>query len=544
MNTKLFVITAVVCTCVLGLTLAHPAAQSGVSTVRVSATGAADLRVWDSRVDSLARTGDLVLRERREDLVLSDRTYERFDQYYNGVRVFGGDVARQLERGLTVSIFGTWYDSIDLDTEPALTIDDARAALAAASGVEQVSPDAKIELVILPLDEGGYALTYRGRVFSTDGLFMYFIDAKSGALRLRYNDLKAQSAIGVGTGVLGDTKKLSVLHEGKTYRTEDRMRPPKIETFDLRGNLGRVLSFLNGFTPLLTSDLATDSDNTWTDTATVDAHAYAGWVYDFYFKRFGRRGLDNKDIPIVSIVHPANRQDIFRQPPSVIGLFYLNAFYAGDGLMVYGEGLPPGLRDPAGHTWNYTSGALDVIAHELTHGVTDYSSQLIYRNESGALNEAFSDIMATSAEFFFEPVGDGPMHADYLMGEDVVTPGGIRSLQNPASFGDPDNYNVRYRGASDNGGVHTNSLIAGHAFYLAIEGGTDRTSGLAVEGVGAAHREQIEQIFYRAFTQLLPANATFGVARLATLQAARDLYGAGSAPERAIAQAWTAVGIN
>jgi Zn-dependent metalloprotease len=99
-------------------------------------------------------------------------------------------------------------------------------------------------------------------------------------------------------------------------------------------------------------------------------------------------------------------------------------------------------------------------------------------------------------------------------------------------------------GTQDNGGVHTNSGIANQAFYLAIEGGANRTSGLSVIGVGAANREQMEKVFYRGFTQLMPSNATFAVARTVTIQAARDLYGVGSNAERAVTQAWTAVGVN
>jgi Zn-dependent metalloprotease len=211
--------------------------------------------------------------------------------------------------------------------------------------------------------------------------------------------------------------------------------------------------------------------------------------------------------------------------------------------VLFGEGLPPGFT-AEGKTWDYLAGAIDIVAHELSHGVTEYSADLIYRNESGALNEAFSDIMGTSVEFFFQPPNGGTLHADYLIGEDVVRPGGIRSLENPAANGDPDHYSKRYTGTEDNGGVHINSTIPTHAFYLAIEGGTNRTSGLSVQGVGGANREQIEKVFYRAFTQLMPANSTFTVARAATLQAARDLYGANSAPERAVTQAWTAVGVN
>jgi thermolysin len=86
-------------------------------------------------------------------------------------------------------------------------------------------------------------------------------------------------------------------------------------------------------------------------------------------------------------------------------------------------------------------------------------------------------------------------------------------------------------------------LIASHAFYLAIEGGTNRTSGMSVTGVGPRNREQMEKVFYRAFI-MLPANATFSTARAATIQSARDLYGSNSAAERAITQAWNAVGVN
>jgi len=201
-----------------------------------------------------------------------------------------------------------------------------------------------------------------------------------------------------------------------------------------------------------------------------------------------------------------------------------------------------------GQHWDYLAGAIDVVAHELTHGITDYTSDLIYENESGALNESFSDMMGTAVEFFYQQPGAGPMQADYLLGEDVITPGGIRSMANPGAFGDPDHYSKRLvtpnDSAHDNGGVHTNSGIPNHVYYLAIEGGTNRTSGLSVEGVGQANREQIEKVMYRAFTQMMPSNATFSVARAVTIQAAVDLYGASSAAARAITQAWTAVGVN
>jgi thermolysin len=170
-------------------------------------------------------------------------------------------------------------------------------------------------------------------------------------------------------------------------------------------------------------------------------------------------------------------------------------------------------------------------------------------NESGALNEAFSDIMGTSVEFFYQQPGPGIGQADFLLGEDSIRSpfgglNGSRSLNNPAAFGDPDHYSIRYTGTDDNGGVHINSGIANHAFYLAVAGGTNRVSGLSVTGVGLANMEQIEKVFYRAFTLLMPANSTFATARAATIQSARDLYPTNAAVVNAVTQAWTAVGVN
>ena len=228
----------------------------------------------------------------------------------------------------------------------------------------------------------------------------------------------------------------------------------------------------------------------------------------------------------------------------------MNAFYCGlcgpdgVGVVVFGEGLPPNVT-VGGQRWNFLSGALDIVAHELAHAVTDFTSALLYMDESGALNESFSDIVGVGTEYYAEAYyRDGAGVPDYLLGEDVIEPGGIRSLADPQRFGDPDHYSLRFLGIEDNGGVHTNALIPGHAYYLAIEGGTNRVSGLTVSGVGAANREQMEQVFYRACTVLMTRDADFAAARAATIQSARDLYGAGSAAEQAVTQAWTAVGVN
>jgi thermolysin len=540
--------TAATCLAAFAVALSPaPAAQaptSGLASIAASSTAA--VRQWDSLTQSMLRSGELRIRQVRDDTLIAGRVNDRADQYYRGVRVFGGDISRQMDaQGVLLSVYGNLYSGIDISVDPKLTADDARARAGELAGLTQ-GPDAPDpELMVLPVeDTGGYKLAWRVRaVTASVDIVQYFLDAASGDVLLQYSDRESQSAVGRAVGVLGDNKKISVTSSNGAFSMVDRLRPPSIDTNDMKGDPIRTINYLSGLLQLNSSDVAADDDNNWTDGAVDDAHVYAGYTYDYYFKRFGRHGLNNNDIRIRSLANPVRRtqadlQRYFSQFPD----FFVNAFYAGGGVMVYGVGLPPGFT-LGGQSWNHLSGALDVVGHELTHGVTGFTSNLIYRNESGALNEAFSDIMGTSIEFFFQPAGNGDMKADYLCGEDVVKPGGLRSMENPQVFGDPDHYSRRFTGTADNGGVHINSGIANQAFYLAIEGGTNRTSGLAVQGVGGANREQMEKVFYRAFTSMLPANATFSQARAATIQAAQDLYGSNSNAERAVTQAWTAVGV-
>jgi thermolysin len=522
------------------LLLPSPGGAGEYRVTHVVATDTRDVAAWDKRMEALAAAGDLRLRQARPDTLVPGRRHERFTQLHRGVPVFGGEIVRQSDGVGALSVYGTFYEGVDVDTRPTLSAAKARG-LVEAPDAPRFLTSRDPELLVLPEAAGGYALCWRLRAWTGGDLVMFFVDAHDGRVRLRYSDLKTQSAVGLGRGVLNDQKKVSARSSGGSFLAQDELRPPAVSTYDFKGDLQRLFA-LNRVEDLSPSDLARDADNDWTDGADVDAHVYAGYTYDYYFKRFGRRGLDDADIPILSITHPVSRDDLLAQPLEIIFTFYLNAFYAGDGLMLYGEGLPPGYTFDGQH-WNYLAGALDVVAHELTHGVTEFSSNLIYRGESGALNEAFSDMMATGVEFFFQPPGDGPLRADYSAGEDVITPGGVRSLQNPRAHGDPDHYSVRYLGDLDNGGVHINAGIPSHAYYLSIEGGTHRLSKVTVEGVGAANREQIEKVFYRAFTFMLPSSADFRTARAATIQAARELYGAGSPAERAVTQAWTAVGV-
>jgi len=521
------------------------------STLRITATTGADLRTWDGYVTAQQRSGDLRAVRVERDPSIPARTIERLQQYHQGVPVWGAQVVRDSDSGVAESIFGEVAQALTLGTQPALSSAAAEQRVIGLAGAD-ATVLRRPELVILPLAGAEPRLAYTSVVSAARAVFRIFIDANTGNELLRYSELQTQAAVGTGRGLVGGTKKLSVVRQGAVYVADDDLRPPVLTTFDMRGNLLRTFDVLDG-APLFASDVASDADNDWTDVPTIDAHAYIGWTYDYYFKRHGRRSLDNRDKPLITLVNGVSQQGSLSLSPEIFFTYAVNAFWCGGcgpgnvGVMYFGNGIPPNFTF-GGQTWSYLAGSLDVAAHEMTHGVTESSSGLIYLNESGALNEAFSDIMGTSVEFYYQQVGAGVGEADFLIGEDSIrTPGGglqgIRSMSNPLAFGDPDHYSRRYTGTDDNGGVHINAGIANHGFYLAIEGGTNRTSGLAVQGVGAANREQIEKVFYRAFVFLLTPNARFATARAATIQAARDLYGVGSAAERAVIQAWTAVGV-
>jgi Zn-dependent metalloprotease len=183
--------------------------------------------------------------------------------------------------------------------------------------------------------------------------------------------------------------------------------------------------------------------------------------------------------------------------------------------MVYGDG--------DGVNYRAFSAALDVVAHELTHGVTDYEANLIYQDQSGALNESFSDVFGVIIE---DQNGNG----NWLMGEDCFIRGtAFRSLSNPSAYGDPENMSEYYYTTSDNGGVHTNSGIPNKAAYNVYNNlGGDFTK------LGA--------IYYRALTVYLSQSSNFAAARDALEQSALDLYG--ETGKAAVSSAFNDVGIN
>ena len=386
--------------------------QAAARPVHISATSRNAALDWDRQIGRLADAGTLRLAKSRPDTVMDGRTHDRFDQYYGAARVFGAQLVRQRDGAQAVSVFGTVHPDIAIDATPALTLEQARDRAveirrprAAGSRARAARPAARGRRCAVRAGVAGGRGHARRRLQPLHRRE----DRRRSPAHHRTSRPSPPSAAAAARSA---TKRRSAsIASARTYFADDRLRPPTIVTLDMRGNLARTINILEGFINPAQSDIASDTDNNWTDTPVVDAHVYLGWTYDYFFKRFGRRGLDNNDRPIRAIVHPVSRADVFQHinDDEIFGTFYLNAFWCGEcggGMMMFGEGLPPNFTVDVA----YFSAALDVVGHELTHGVTEYSSNLIYQGESGALNEAFSDMMGASVEFFFQPT-----RADWLI---------------------------------------------------------------------------------------------------------------------------------
>ncbi|MBF9298388.1 MULTISPECIES: M4 family metallopeptidase [Mammaliicoccus] len=317
------------------------------------------------------------------------------------------------------------------------------------------------------------------------------IDAETGEVVSKKN--KIEHIAGSGVGVNGDTKKpLNLTKISNGYGLQDETHSGTIHTYDAK----------NGTSSF---SLMTDTDtnfNSKNQAAGVDAHFNAAKTYDYYLNTHNRDSYDGNGAEINSIVHFDRN--------------YNNAFWNGQ-YMVYGDG--------DGKTFTSLSAADDVVAHELTHAVTEHSANLVYENQPGALNESMSDVFG----YFVDP-------EDWLMGEDAYTPGkpgdGLRSLSNPEQYNQPahmNNYqNLPNTEQGDYGGVHINSGIPNKAAYLTIT------------KIG---KEKSEDIYYRALTQYLSSNSSFLDAKFALKQAASDLYGANSTEVQQVVNAWNSVGV-
>lgn len=455
----------------------------------------------------------------------TETTHVKLIEKYNGVPVYGSDQTVALDKDNNVkAFFGQVIPNLENKNIPATaSISEDEAVNIAKAGIEKEIGKVdnydgiKKDLYVYEKD-GQYYLSYLVKASISKpapGYWHYFVDATNGNVIEKYNAVDHMA--GFGYGVAGNRTMFEMTQDSKTgaFYLFDGTRGKGVHTFDAE-NMDE--NWFNLFSQWLgyTGEEIESKNKFFEDKAAVDAHANAEKVYDYYKKTFNRNSFDNNGAKLISTVH--------------VGDKWNNAAWNGVQMM-YGDG--------DGKTFIPFSAGLDVIAHELTHAVTEYSADLVYKNEPGALNESLSDIMGAMVD-----------RDDWNMGEDIYAPDKrgtvLRSLSDPASIpnplkpteGYPDHYSKRYKGTVDNGGVHINSSINNKAAYLVSEGGTHY--GVTVKGVG---RAATEKIYYRALTKYLTANSNFSMMRQAAIQAATDLYGKNSDAVYAVTKAYDAVGV-
>jgi Zn-dependent metalloprotease len=278
-------------------------------------------------------------------------------------------------------------------------------------------------------------------------------------------------------------------------------------------------------TQLPGSLVRSEGDAPVADVSVNEAYDGSGATYDMYSVAFGRNSVDNNGLKLISTVHYDKN--------------YENAFWDGR-QMVYGDGdeqLPASEQ-----LFNRFTISLDVIGHELTHGVTQYEANLIYSNQQGALNEAISDIFGSLVKQYYR--NQTAAEADWLIGEGLLTANvngvALRSMKAPGTAyndsvlgKDPQPAHMKdyVTTSQDDGGVHINSGIINHAFYIT-----------AVE-IGGFAWEKAGQIWYRALTEKMTSSSNFQNAADLTFEAAGELFGANSLEQNAVKLGWTQVGI-
>ena len=435
----------------------------------------------------------------REDLHQYGVIAQRYHQYYGQARVLGGQMTTY-DKGAERIIVGAHYAGLLGTNNIVLSGADAEAAAHSAISngeAQRRSGEWFTELMIDPKN-GVYFYAVDNQQF--DARWISWVNAENGEIINQFDALTS----GSGVGVDGNVKDMTGLttYSGGSYKTDNGA----FKTYDANNSSNQ-----------LPGTLGSDADDYWTDGAMVDAHFFADVTSSYYANTHGQSWQQITGISVAkSSVHVGNNYD--------------NAYWNGS-QMAYGDGSC--LSNPSGGYFLPLSGDLDVVAHELSHAVTEKTSGLIYQNESGALNEAFSDMMGTSVEYYH---GSG----NWYLGEDIgcnAYSAGLRSLSNPSEMGDPTHYADRYTGTSDNGGVHTNSGIANHWFYLLSEGGqnavNNRASGTNVQGIGI---NAAEQVAYLGITAL-SSGSDFCDARSSTIAVA-----GGNAAN--VSDAWDEVGVD
>ncbi|MGH3478463.1 MAG: M4 family metallopeptidase [Nocardioidaceae bacterium] len=454
--------------------------------------------------------------------VVRDRdgvVHTRYDRTYRGLPVVGGDlVVHRTPSGRIGDV--DWASHADLSAVGAVSPEVSKASAAAvaarSTGLRSTASDARLVV---------YAVGDRARLAweatASHGLArseVVYVDASNGRRITGWS--LVHHADGTGQSLYSGRVRLKTVRQGGTFRLRDATR----------GNQ-RVLNSHHTVNIPPTGTLFADADNQWgngqpsgVQSAAVDAHYGAAKTWDYYESRFNRNGIRGDGVGARSFVHYGNNVD--------------NAFWRDDCFcMVYGDG---------GRMFRPLV-SLDVVGHEMSHGVMSHTAALIYFGESGGLNEANSDIHGAMVEFFANNRRD---RGDYRIGEKIAkgSPPYLRRMDNPRLDGFSYNCWNPLIGADD---VHFTSGPANHWFYLLSEGSGPKTingmphnsptcNGSNLNGIG---RIPAARIWYHAVSIYMTSTTNYRVARDATIRAARDIFGANSSQCQRVASAWNAVSV-
>jgi len=465
--------------------------------------------------------------------------HHRYQQYYTNLKVMSGEYLLHEKQGRLVSANGIFYNRIQLNTSASLSEEQAlKAALNNIGASKYLWESSKIEqeilsghthgdvyphgeLVVLPAQEGakieGAKLCWMFDVYAMDPheRWLVYVDANTGAIIFKENKICTVTVNGTAVTRYNGTQTMQVDSlSANSFRLRDASRGGGVETYDMNNgtNYASAVDF-------------TDTDNLWNTTTSMDNAAYdAHWgtqkTYDYYWNTHSRNSYDNAGAVLKSYIHYSSS--------------YNNAFWNGS-VMTYGDG--------DGSTFSPLT-ELDIIGHELTHGVTSASSNLVYSYQSGALNESFSDIFGVTIDFYANPGT-----ANFLIGDRTYTPGtpgdALRYMNNPSLAGDPDTYLGPnwYTGAGDNGGVHINSGVQNFWYYLLCQGGTGTNDLGFVYNVAAITMNKAKLIAYRNNNFYLTSGSQYADAAFYSLKSANDIYGNCSPEALSVKNAWDAVGV-
>ncbi len=499
--------------------------------------------------------------------------HQRHQQFYKGIKVEFGMLITHTLNGKVVSVNGELYNATELSITPTLSktigLEKAKASTNALKFLWEDEEQALLmeyqkpegELVIFPIVKTGEVkLAYKYDVYATQPISReeIFVDAHTGQILFKNPIIKHAKGLISNKEIEAHSNKIEALTTSSALITttadtkyngtrsiETSFNTPAAKWVlnDITRGLG-IVTYNCNKTNTRPSTNFVDDDNIWgaehnnanKDNAALDAHWGAEMTYDFWKNIFGRNSYDNAGAKIKSYVH-------FDDVPGGAG--YFNATWNGTS-MTYGDGSTKPLT------------AIDICGHEIGHAICTYTANLAYQNQSGGMNEGYSDIWGACVEHYGRTGSLAGPYAPsvWLIAEDIST-GGFRSMSNPRVKGDPDTYlGTGWTGTADEGscvpgsgndncGVHTNSGVMNHWFYILTVGkaGTNNApvpDVYSVTGIGMALSSEIA---YLAERDYLTANATYFDARAATLTVTGNLYCSSSPEYIAVMDSWYAVNV-